>query len=461
MADSRRSLPADARARVEPAHVAPVLDAVRRALMPFCAAAPGGARIAVALSGGRDSMVLLDAAVLVAPELGASISAVHVHHGLSANADAWARFCADECAHRAVALAVHRVAVARGRDGVEAAARRARYDVLAGADADAVALAHHADDQAETVLLQLLRGAGPHGLAAMPESRIADGAALVRPLLALPRRELERYAAARSLAWIDDESNTDHARARNLIRHAVAPQLAAAFPGYPSTLARAAAHQAEAALLADELATHDAQGAIADGSLDRDRLTLLTAHAPHRARNLLRWFLRASGLRAPSTARLAAMLDQLAHAAPDARVRLAHDGSEIGIHRGRIVVHGAPAASFAIAWRGEVELELPHGTLEFAPVEGDGLTAHLAKANVVVVRPREGGERIRLTPHGRQQTVKHLLQRAGVPHWARRDMPFIWCGDALAAVPGIGVDAAFAAREGTPGYALRWRPREH
>src|SRR6266542_1050299 len=222
MADSRRSLPADARARVEPAHVAPVLDAVRRALMPFCAAAPGGARIAVALSGGRDSMVLLDAAVLVAPELGASISAVHVHHGLSANADAWARFCADECAHRAVALAVHRVAVACGRDGVEAAARRARYDVLAGADVDVVALAHHADDQAETVLLQLLRGAGPQGISAMPAFRPGHPA-LLRPLLDLPRTTLAAYASARALVWVEDESNADRRHARNFIRRDVAP----------------------------------------------------------------------------------------------------------------------------------------------------------------------------------------------------------------------------------------------
>jgi tRNA(Ile)-lysidine synthase len=445
MASSRRSLPpADA--------VAPVQDAVRRAL-----ACHRGARVAIALSGGRDSMALLDAACCVAPELGVSLAVVHVHHGLSANADAWSAFCAQECARRGIALDVRRVAVAFvAQDGVEAAARRARYAALASVDADAVATAHHADDQAETLLLQLLRGAGPHGLAAMPASRVRAGVALVRPLLGLPRAALERYAAARGLAWVDDESNDDRARTRNLVRHALAPKLADAFAGYPSSLVRAAALQAEYAQLADDLAERDAEGAIEDGALARERLASL---APHRARNLLRWHLRSRGLRAPSAARLSSMLDQLVHASADARVRLRHDGAEIGLHRGFIVVHAPPVAPYAVAWRGEREVALPHGTLEFAPSIGEGIAAEALRARDVVVRSREGGERIRLAPRGARQALKHLLQRAGVPHWARPGVPLVCCDGALAAVPGIGVDAAFAAAARAPAYALVWRPR--
>ncbi|HEX9302596.1 MAG TPA: tRNA lysidine(34) synthetase TilS, partial [Casimicrobiaceae bacterium] len=185
-------------------------------------------RIAVALSGGRDSMVLLDALAEVAPANGVVLGAVHVHHGLSPNAGAWAEFCAAECARRGVPLTVHEVVVERGEGaGPEAAARDARYRVFEAVDADFVALAHHADDQAETLLLQLMRGAGPHGLAAMPALHARRvGPALLRPFLALPATAIEAHAKARGLAWIDDESNADVALRRNFLRHEIAPRLA-------------------------------------------------------------------------------------------------------------------------------------------------------------------------------------------------------------------------------------------
>jgi tRNA(Ile)-lysidine synthase len=444
----------------------PVLRAARSALLQC---APGGTaapkRIAVALSGGRDSMVLLDALATLAPGSSCLLTAVHVHHGLSPNADAWMDFCAEECAKRGVPLAVHRVHVDRTRGtGLEAAARAARYAVFAAAAADFVAIAHHADDQAETLLLQLLRGSGPPGLAAMATLRTPPaGPVLLRPFLSLPRAAIDAYAATRAIAWIDDESNADTARARNLVRREIAPRLAAAFDGYPATLARAAMHQAEAARLLDELAAIDAEAALAiDGSagttLDRNAFAALAERAPHRARNLLRWFVRRHRLRAPSAARLAAMQNQLAHAANDARVRIAHDGAELGFHRGRIVVHTAAVAAFEVRWCGETALALPHGVLEFAPVPGFGLDAAAATRGAIVIRARSGGEKIRLSGDRPRQTLKRLLQVAGVPHWQRDALPFVWCGELLAAVPGIGVDIAFAAAAGAPGYDLHWRP---
>ena len=195
----------------------------------------------------------------------------------------------------------------------------------------------------------------------------------------------------------------------------------------------------------------------ADG-LDRDVFATMTSRAPHRARNLLRWFLRQHRLRAPSAARLEAMLRQLAGAAPDARVRLVHDGAEIGIHRGRILVHQAAIPPFVTPWRGEPALTLPHGTLEFAAVAGRGLAAAAVERAPVVVRLRAGGERIRIAPDRPRQALKRLLQAADVPHWQRDALPLVWCGDALAAVPGIGVDAAFAAAEGERGFDVRWHP---
>jgi len=410
-------------------------------------------------------MALLDALSTLAPELGLTLSALHVHHGLSINADAWAIFCGDECAQRGVPLTVQRALIRRvAGKSLEAEARAARYAALAAADADIVALAHHADDQAETLLLQLLRGAGPHGLAAMPEQRpMRKGPALLRPFLALPRAAIDAYAAARGLAWVDDESNANTGVKRNFIRHDVAPRVAAAFPGYPATLVRAAAHQAEAARLIDELAQYDAQGAIADdpvagATLDRAALIALAARAPHRARNLLRWFLRQHELSAPSAARLAAMLDQLSRAAPDARVRLVHAGAELGFHRGRIAVHAPKVAPFTVPWAGETRLALPHGTLEFVPGSMDGTGQAALDSNGVTVRTRSGGERIRLAHDRPRRALKGLLQDAGMPPWQRESLPLVFCGEALAVVPGIGVDVAFQATAGAPGYEIRWRP---
>ena len=448
---------------------ATAVTTVSRAIDAALAAARIGptSAIAVALSGGRDSMVLLDALAALAPAREVSLSAVHVHHGLSRLADAWAEFCGEACGARGIPLSVHRIRVDRASGtGLEAAARAARYEVLSAVDADYVALAHHAEDQAETMLLQLLRGAGPRGLSGMPALRPArKGPSLLRPLLVVPRAAIAAYADARDIAWIEDESNADVSLRRNFLRHAIAPRLAAAFPGYPLTVVRAAMHEAEAARLVDELAEIDARDALAfddrlGDTLDRRVFSALAAAAPHRARNVLRWFLRRQGLRSPSAARLAAMQEQLAHAPDDARVRLSHDGVELGVHRGRIAVHAPAVPGFALAWQGESRLALPRGTLEFAPVPGAGLSAAVLQREPIVIRSRAGGERIRLAGDRPHQTVKRLLQGAGVPQWHRAALPLVWCGDRLVAVPGIGVDIAFAASADAPGYDVRWYPED-
>ena len=207
-------------------------------------------------------MALLDALSILVARHPIVLSAIHVHHGLSPNADCWAEFCAEQCAARGVSLSVHRLQLARKPgQSLEAIARSARYERLLATDVDIIALGHQCDDQAETLLLQLMRGAGPHGLAAMPAYR-PGRPALIRPLLNLSRATIAAFVRSRTLSWIDDESNANPAHKRNVLRTEVAPRLRAYFPGYPKTLERAARHQAEAARLLDELAALDAAGAI-------------------------------------------------------------------------------------------------------------------------------------------------------------------------------------------------------
>ena len=435
-----------------------VRGAVRQALTD---ALPWGGRVAVALSGGRDSTALLDATIAVSASARCAVAALHVHHGLSPNADAWWRFCEALCAAHGVAFAMRRVEIRRtARTSTEAQARTQRYAALTelarAEHAGAVLLAHHADDQAETVLLQLLRGSGPAGLAAMPPARYEHGLWWLRPFLGISRAQLHAYAAERGLRFVDDDSNADPRYRRNALRSQVVPALRALAPGYPVTLARAARHQAEATTLLDEIAQADARSFVADGTLDAAALRSL---ASARARNLLRWFLAMHGLCAPSSARVAEMLRQFAHAAPDSRAALAHDGAHIAIHRGRVRVHRPPPAPFACAWAGEPAVELPHGTLVFTATQGTGIAARHAASQPVTIRSALRGERL-LVAGGHHRAVSDLLREAGVPRWDRPALPRVYCGHALAAVVHAGVDAGFAAADDEPAFALEWHPRE-
>lgn len=446
MASSRRSPPA--------------ADPVTRAVARTLDACPAGAPVVVALSGGRDSMALAHAAAQAATALPALV-AVHVHHGLSPNADAWAQACLDACHAWSIECVVQRVRIAKADPaGVEAAARRERYQALRRAAATlgsrAILLAHHQDDQAETVLLQLARGAGPRGLAAMPPVREEPGLAWHRPFLDLPRLAIDAYVRTHAIAHVEDESNAATDFRRNAVRNRIVPTWRETFgDGYPATLARVAALQAEAEELASELARIDARSHVRDRALDQAGLAAL---APSRARNLLRHFLRDHGLVAPSQARLAAMLRQLASVRPDARVRLVHDGAELGVHRGLIRVHAPPPVAWRAEWQGEAALTLQHGSLAFRPATGEGIARARLGEGTWQVRPRQGGERFRPDAGRPRRALKSWLAEAGIPAWERDALPLVFFGERLAAVPGLGVDADFHASQGEPGLVPEWHP---
>lgn len=263
--------------------------------------------LVIGLSGGIDSIVLLH----VLRTLHESVSALHVHHGLSADADRWENFCRDTCAAWSVPLQLARVEVERDSvDGLEAAARRSRHEVFAQADADWIVLAHHRGDRAETMLFNLLRGAGVRGAGAMPES----SGRLLRPLLEVGRADIADYAQAHGLTWVDDHSNADTRFSRNFLRNEILPALRHRFPAVEQRLASAAARFAETADLIDELALLDLG---AQPPVFPIEVECLSALSEPRARNVLRYLLARHGVGIPSEERLTEALRQFLTAAPD------------------------------------------------------------------------------------------------------------------------------------------------
>ncbi|MEW6678350.1 MAG: tRNA lysidine(34) synthetase TilS [Pseudomonadota bacterium] len=425
---------------------------------------PPDARLAVAYSGGLDSTVLLHALAALAREgRGFRLSALHVHHGLSPRADAWADHCQATCDALGVPLRIERVQVNRVGDGLEAAARKARYQVFARVGVDAVALAHHQDDQAETVLLQLERGGTLRGMAAMPEAReLVPGVLLLRPLLALDRAHLLAYAKSRGLAWVEDESNQDQGLTRNLLRHTLMPSLEQALPGLTRGLARAAGQFAEAAGLLDCLARDDAREVILDGRLSLARWRALSEP---RARNLLRWCIEQAGGRL----RLGALTEadrQLREAASHTGVRT--DFGSVSLVRGGGWVELVPRHVLApppvldLSWQGESRLDLgPAGSLHFRPESGTGPDRGPRVAldgGPVRVRHRRGGDRVGISSARLRRPLKDVLRERAVPAWQRPWLPVLEVEGRIAWVGGVGPTAEGLALPGAPGWVISWAP---
>ena len=288
--------------------------------------------LAVGLSGGCDSVVLLH--LLASLGLGKRLSAIHVHHGLSPNADAWANFCTELCTRLDVSLQIKKVTVdLKSGLGIEAAARQARYAAFSESGAPIILVAHHQGDQAETLLFNLLRGTGVAGAAGMADERRHGDLRILRPLLNLPRSALESYALANQLGWIEDESNSDTGFTRNFLRHEVLTVIDQRFPAAEQNLAQAAKHFSEAASLLDVLAEADWQ-MVRDG--DTLNLRSLRPLGAVRIKNLLRFRLRQMAWQTPVAARLDEFVRQLLSAAPDRHPELKLENGLMRIAKGRL-----------------------------------------------------------------------------------------------------------------------------
>lgn len=417
-----------------------------------------GDRVVLGLSGGVDSIVLLDVLGRLTSRLRFELQALHVNHQISANAAGWARACVKACRERGIACRVVKVKVDAGAS-LERGAREARYAALSRARAEYIALAHNKDDQAETILLQLFRGAGVRGLAGMPAVRPHKSAQkIIRPLLDVTRAEIERYARRRKLEWVEDESNADPRYTRNWLRHEVLPKVAVRIPAYREILARAAQNFGEAAALLDELAFIDAGLAVQDEGIGIDALHKLSVS---RAKNLLRFLIASRGYAMPDAERLSEGLRQALGARGDAKVSVDFGACVLRRHRGfiRLVPSQAPlVAGRNVTWLGQREIALPQlgGVLRMTRGQGAGLSVARLASETVTVRARQGGERLQPDPKRPRRTVKNLLQEVRMPAWERERLPFIYCGEALACVPGVAIDYRFRAQGGEDSILPVW-----
>ena len=425
-------------------------------------------RLAVAVSGGIDSIALLHCTARQAAGQGLEVHALHVHHGLHPQADAWMAQVAAQCARwrragRPVHFHGHRVQQRPGSgDSIEAWARRVRYAALAAMAREAgcpiVLLAHHRRDQAETVLLQALRGAGPAGLSAMPREAVRDGLTWVRPWLHQPREAIEAYARRWRLQFVSDPANFDDRHARSRLRQRLWPSLLAQFPDAETTLDSLARRAQEARALIDEVAAADAAQVTAGGVL---QIGPWLALSPARRAAVMRRVLPAL-MRAPLPETLLQRL--LVEVPASGGGRWPAPGGEWRLYRGRL--HWVPAVpAVPAAGLGVVTIDLARigrhalapwpGTLHVEAVGAGGLP--LQALQRAELRPRGGGEDFQRHAAGPARALKKQFQAQGIPAWARSG-PLVHARGQVVYVPGLGLDARALAWPGQPRVTLHWEP---
>lgn len=408
----------------------------------------------VAYSGGCDSHVLLHSLAALRAEITAEIKAIHVNHGLSPDADEWEAHCQQTCEQLNVHYKAVKVNARKQKSSPEEAARHARYAALRQLikKDEVILLAHHQDDQAETLLLQLMRGAGVKGLAAMPVQQAFSQGVLCRPMLNFSRQDIQHYAEQLGLSWIDDPSNFDTDFDRNFLRHQVVPLLQTRWPALNRTLSRTASHSAEADHLLSDLAEQDWQHVRNQQHLQptpQIKINALLELNEKRQRNVLRyWLASICHLRLPDTVHLQRILDEVITAADDANPEVIWRGGEVRRYQGLLYAQEMlfEPENELYEWKNiEQPLAFADRHLFAKSSSGEGVSqAKLAGAEISL-QFRQGGETCR--PEGRGQThqLKKLFQEWQVPPWQRASVPLLYVNNELAAVVGYCHCEPFAA----------------
>lgn len=422
---------------------------------------PAVRRYWIAYSGGCDSHVLLHAMAGLRVQLAVPVQAIHINHGLQSEATSWEAHCQQVCDSLSMPVEIVRVDARHGAgESPEEVARWARYGVFEELmqDGDVLLMAHHEDDQAETLLLQLLRGAGVKGLAAMPGIAPLGRGKLARPLLGFTRAVLHQYARQQGLVWIDDPSNQDTRFDRNFLRHEVMPLLHQRWPAVTGTLNRVAGHMAESAGLLQQLAEQDYQQYRVAG--DRLKVASIRQLDAGRLRNVLRyWLSDICHLRTPDHRHLNRIVHEVLPAAVDANPVVGWRDGEVRRYRGELYAmlpDTRPLGSGrVIAWDGKQALNLDRYMLIPHWVKGQGVNPQLLQDDKLTVRFRQGGERCKPVGRGHHHSLKKLFQEWGVPPWQREQIPLLYVGEEIAQVIGYCICEPYEADSQQDGLVIR------
>lgn len=439
-----------------------------QSLLPYLPAITAESAWYVGFSGGLDSTVLLHA--LCALQLPIAIKAVHINHQISPNADSWQTQCAACCAALDIPFIAEKVTVTNQGRGIEDAARAARYGVFEKylAVNDVMLTAHHADDQAETLLLRLIRGTGPRGLAAMAQTRALGNGVLHRPLLHFSRADLEAYAHAHQLRWVDDESNSDIHYDRNFLRTHIMPLLQKRWPQFTQKWQQTAELCAENEALLEEIAAQD----LVHSQLREERLgssislVEFLSLSNVRQQNAVRCWLRLRGFTIPEQQHWQQLYQQLETARPDSEMDVSWGNVSLRTYQQRL--YALPVAFFAAGLRSSAPAFAITSAKEKIPLQWGHLQLDIAAAGAGVDRIkilqselhiayRQGGERCKPAQRNHSQTLKRLLQEYALEPWLRDKIPLVYCGDELVAVGDLWVCAEFAATWDEVGVMLRWQ----
>lgn len=428
------------------------MDLLVKAVRDFCVKNGFDKTYWIAFSGGVDSHVLLHLLATLQAHYPIKIKAIHVHHGLSLFADDWVKHCEKICESLDVTLIIQTVQV--GDKNKEESARNARYAVFAEQmkPHDFLLTAHHQDDQAETVLLQLVRGAGLKGLSAMPEMKSFSKGMHARPLLHFSRQAIEQYATQHQLIWIQDESNDNPYFARNFIRHHVLDVFKKRWPSISQTLSRVAAHCSEAQCLLDDI-SHELLTRVKGSIQDTLSVKKLNELSDARQKLVLRLWFNQLNFPNPSMKKLQQIQQTVLQARADKCPHLFWGDVEVRRYRDNLYAMKKLIPldfSQELKWNLTQSLIIPNlGELTVKRVKGQGLKTDIKN---VSVRFRQGGERCQLPGRLKHHTLKKIFQIAGIPPWQRDRLPFLYVDDQLACVVGLFVDDQFLVKKEEVGF---------
>jgi tRNA(Ile)-lysidine synthase len=414
--------------------------------------------ILLGLSGGLDSCVLLHLLANMQTQLDFKLKAIHVHHGLSSSADDWLNFCKQKCKLLDIEFDAVKVKInEKGSLGIEGEARELRYEAIKKKQKGVVALGHHQNDQAETLLLQLLRGSGLKGLAGMPE--FDEERKFWRPMLNIKKELLEKYASENDIKYIKDESNEDINFDRNFIRKKVLPLIESRYPASIETISRSATNISEGHQINELLALDDSKNVMSD---DGSHLLIenLNKLPNLRAINLIRWWLSFNDLLMPSKKNVEELFRQVKLIKKDTslNLKISNDRSIRAFDDKLLIVsimNDLP--SYHFKWAGQEEIELPNKSkLHFVKTKKGGLSLSKLGAKSLYIKSRTGGEKLKSFPDQPSRSLKYLFQKADIPHWERDQVPLVYANEQLVAVPNLGVQYEYQSKVGEVGYQIKW-----